>query len=78
MSQGLHKFVTSDCCVEMETVVLILPVIVALPAILSFEILASKGNRLSMNFSDRGLSFKGYFFVIFYRHCENWILTQNF
>ena len=81
MTQGSHNFVTSDRCVEMETVLFSLPAIVALPAILAFEkenfpslpialILASKGSRLSMNFSDRGLSFKRYFFVIFYRHCE--------
>ena len=62
----------------------------ALPAILAFEIdrkfsfsaiaaiLASKGSRLSMNFSDQGPSFKIHFFVTFSRFCENWILAQNF
>ena len=41
-------------------------------------ILESKGSRLSMNFSDRGLSFKINFFVIFCYHCEDWILVPNF
>ena len=37
-TKGSHKFVTSDCCNEMETVLRSLPAIVALPAILEFEI----------------------------------------
>ena len=56
MTQGSHNFVTSDRCVEMETVLFSLPAIVVLPAILAFEtekfsisviaaILASKGGR---------------------------------
>ena len=36
--QGSHKFVTSDRCVKVETVLFSLPAIVALPAILAFEI----------------------------------------
>ena len=32
---------------------------------------------MSMNFSDRGLSFKRYFFI-FYRHCETWVMAPNF
>ena len=38
MTQGSHKSVTSDRCVEMETVLLSLPAIVALLAIVAFEI----------------------------------------
>ena len=89
MTQGSYNFVTSDRYVEMETVLLCLPAIVALPAILAFEIekfsipaiaaiFELKGSRLSVNFSDQGLSFRGYFFAILYRHCENWILVPNF
>ena len=89
VTQGSYHFVTSDRCVKIETVLFCLLAIVALPAILAFEIeklsipaitaiLALKGSRLNVNFSDQGLSFKRYFFVIFYRHCENWILVPNF
>ena len=38
MTQGSHKFVTSDRCVEMETVLFSLLAIVALPAILPFDV----------------------------------------
>ena len=69
---GSHKFLTSHRCIEMETVLLSLPVIVALPAILPFEkifylfdrsdpcVKVTKGYRLSMDFNYRGLSFKRY------------------
>ena len=35
MTQVSHKFVSSDRCVEMETVLLSLPAIVGLPAIVA-------------------------------------------
>ena len=38
MTQGSHKFVTSHHGVQMETVLFSLPTIVALPAIVAFEI----------------------------------------
>ena len=38
MTQGSHNFVTRNRCVEMETVLFSLPAIVALPAILAFEL----------------------------------------
>ena len=50
MTQGGHKFVTSDRCVEMEVVLFSLPAIVPLPAIVAFE----KENFLSLR-SQRSL-----------------------
>ena len=38
MTEGSHKFVTSDRSVEMESVLFSFPAIVALTAILVFEI----------------------------------------
>ena len=38
VTQGSNRYVTSDRCVEMETVLFSLPAIVVLPAILAFEI----------------------------------------
>ena len=63
MTQGSYRFVTSDRCIEIETVLFSLPAIVTFSAILEFEILALKGNRLSMNFRDRGLSSKDFFIL---------------
>ena len=61
MTQGSHNFVTSDRCVEMETVLFSLPGILAfeiekfcIPAIAA--ILGSKGSRLSMTEIEASLS----------------------
>ena len=57
----IAQFVTSDRCVEMETVLFSLPAIVALPAILA---LLFPSLRFLM-------------MVTFYRHCENGFWRQS-
>ena len=42
---GSHEFVSSDCCVEMETVFVSLPAIIELPAIVAFEISLTRTSR---------------------------------
>ena len=70
--------------------IVVLPTILASPAILASEIESFLSLRSQRSLRRRDMptdyefqqrsrpSFKRYFFVIFYRHCENWILPPTF